>query len=155
MSNAQSDMQQTAGEKQDNPLRGKPFIKGDPRTNRKGRQKGKANALTISLRQAVEIAARDCHAEGLAGWLIDRANGGIQDRQIFANMVGKVIPIQVNQDIQGGIVLQLGWLAGRQIGTSAAQPETIEAQVVEAIEHSPQSHWTSNESEVVEVGGGR
>jgi hypothetical protein len=109
-----------------------------------GRQKGVQNKLTRSLKEAVEMAARDCHPRGLAGWLVERANGSVQDRQIFATLVGKVIPIQVNQQVQGGISINLGWLAGRQIGTSAAQAEVIDAQPVIAIEHSPSSHWTTN-----------
>lgn len=109
-----------------------------------GRPKGVQNRLTRSLKEAVEIAARDCHPKGLAGWLIDRAQGGIQDRQIFAGLVGKVIPIQVQQSVEGGISINLNWLAGRQIGTKMAHAEIVDAQVVDAIEHSPPSHWTNN-----------
>ncbi len=109
-----------------------------------GRPKGVQNRLTRSLKEAVEIAARDCHPKGLAGWLIDRAQGGIQDRQIFAGLVGKVIPIQVQQSVEGGISINLNWLAGRQIGTKMAQAEVIDAQPVVSIEHSPPSHWTNN-----------
>jgi hypothetical protein len=109
-----------------------------------GRVKGTQNRLTRSLKEAVEIAARDCHPKGLAGWLIDRAQGGIQDRQIFAGLVGKVIPIQVQQSVEGGISINLNWLAGRQIGTKMAQAEVIDAQPVVSIEHSPPSHWTNN-----------
>jgi hypothetical protein len=123
---------------------GKPFVKGDPRSNKEGRKKGQHNVLTRSLKEAVEIAARDCHPQGLAGWLVDRANGGVQDRAIFATMVAKVIPIQVNQSVQGGISISLNWLAGRNIGTKTAQAEIVDAQVVDAIEHSPPSHWTNN-----------
>ena len=108
-----------------------------------GRPLGVPNRLTRTLKEAVELAARDCHPEGLAGWLVDRANGSVQDRAIFAGLVGKVIPIQVQQSVEGGITINLGWLAGRGIGTSAAQAQVIDAQVVEAIEHSPPSHWTS------------
>lgn len=86
-----------------------------------GRPKGTPNKLTVTLKAAVERAARDCHPQGLAGWLVDRANGSIGDRQIFAALVGKVIPIQVNQSVDGGIRLELGWLGGRQIGASVAQ----------------------------------
>jgi len=109
-----------------------------------GRPKGVQNRLTRSLKEAVEIAARDCHPKGLAGWLIDRAQGGIQDRQIFAGLVGKVIPIQVQQSVEGGISINLNWLAGRQIGTKMAHAEVIDAQPVVSIEHSPPSHWTNN-----------
>ncbi len=128
-------------------VRGKPFTKGDPRRNEAGKPKGRQNTLTISMREAVEIAARDCHPQGLAGWLIDRAQGGIQDRQIFANMVGRVIPIQVNQSVNGGISISLNWLAGRNIGTKTAHAEIVDAQVVDAIEHSPPSHWTNNQKQ--------
>ncbi len=109
-----------------------------------GRVKGTQNKLTRTLKEAVEIAARDCHPKGLAGWLIDRAQGGIQDRQIFAGLVGKVIPIQVQQSVEGGISINLNWLAGRQIGTKMAHAEVIDAQPVVSIEHSPPSHWTNN-----------
>jgi hypothetical protein len=128
-------------------VRGKPFVSGDPRGNTKGRLPGQHNAFTRSLKEAVEIAARDCHPQGLAGWLVERAKGGVQDRQIFANMVGKVIPIQVNQSVEGGISINLNWLAGRQIGTIQAQAEVIDAQPVVSIEHSGPSHWTTNATE--------
>lgn len=109
-----------------------------------GRPKGMGNKLTENIRQAIEIAARDCHPRGLAGWLVDRANGGIQDRQIFAGMVGRVVPLQVNQDVTGGIAISLNWLGSRNIGTVTAQPKAIDAQTVELIEHSPPTHWTTN-----------
>jgi len=118
----------------------KPGQSGNPA----GRKTGAPTAFTRSLKEAVEIAARDCHPQGLAGWLVDRANGGVQDRAIFATMVAKVIPIQVNQSVQGGISISLNWLAGRNIGTKTAHAEIVDAQVVDAIEHSPPSHWTNN-----------
>lgn len=89
-----------------------------------GRPKGVQNKLTRTIREAVEKAARDCHADGLAGWLIERAQGGIQDRQIFAQMVNKAMPLQVQANVDGGIKLELSWLGGRNIGTTAqAIPE--------------------------------
>lgn len=99
-----------------------------------GRPKGQPNKLTITLKAAVERAARDCHPQGLAGWLVDRANGSIGDRQIFAALVGKVIPIQVNQSVEGGISINLNWLGGRAIGTATAQTQVTQSQPVDLIE---------------------
>jgi len=86
-----------------------------------GRIKGTPNKVTRTIREAVERAARDCHPQGLAGWLVERAKGSIGDRQIFAAMVNKAMPLQVQAQVGGGIRLELGWLGGRQIGTPAAQ----------------------------------
>lgn len=101
-----------------------------------GRPKGQPNKLTQTLKAAVELAARDCHPQGLAGWLVERANGSIGDRQIFAALVGKVIPIQVNQSVEGGISINLNWLGGRAIGTVAAQNQVTQSQPVDLIEDS-------------------
>lgn len=101
-----------------------------------GRVKGTPNKLTVTLKAAVERAARDCHPQGLAGWLVDRANGSIGDRQIFAALVGKVIPIQVNQSVEGGISINLNWLGGRAIGTATAQNQVEQSQPVDLIEDS-------------------
>lgn len=88
-----------------------------------GRAKGTPNRVTRSIREAVEAATKPggCHPDGLAGWLIDRAKGGLGDRQIFAAMVSKAMPLQVQANVDGGIKIQLGWLGGRQIGTTTAQ----------------------------------
>jgi len=89
------------------------------------------NKLTQSLRAAIEYAAQpgQCHPQGLAGWLVERARGSIGDRQIFAGLVAKVIPLQVNQQVSGGIAIQLGWLQQRGIGaTQSAErvPQVLE-----------------------------
>ena len=118
------------------PLNGQPVPKG--------RAKGTPNKVTQSLREAVELAARDCHPQGLAGWLVERAQGGVQDRQIFAGLVGKVIPIQVNQDVSGGVSISLNWLGGRNIGTIAAQAKVIDAQTIDLIEDSGARHWIAD-----------
>jgi hypothetical protein len=124
--------------------RGKPFQKGH--AGGPGRKPGEAIGLTRTLREAVEVAARDCHPQGLAGWLVDRAQGGVQDRQIFANMVGKVIPIQVNQAVSGGVSISLNWLGSRNIGTIAAQPKVIDAQTIDLIEESQPRRWIADEN---------
>ena len=96
-----------------------------------GRPKGIPNRVTRTIREAVEMAARDCHPEGLAGWLIERAQGSIQDRQIFAQMVNKAMPLQVQANVGGGIKLELSWLGGRSIGNTAAQLPEPRTQVLD------------------------
>jgi hypothetical protein len=99
-----------------------------------GRPKGSQDRITRTIKDAIEIAARDCHPHGLAGWLIERAQGGVQDRQIFATMVAKVIPAQLQAQVDGAIVVQLPWLQGRNVGgngTFTAQSRDIDAQVID------------------------
>ena len=84
-----------------------------------GRPKGTQNKVTRTIREAIEIACRDVTdsqgRKGLAAWLLERANGSVADRQIFAAMVSKALPLQVQASGQGGITINLGWLAGRGI----------------------------------------
>lgn len=99
-----------------------------------GRPKGSQDRITRTIKDAIEIAARECHPQGLAGWLLERAQGGVEDRKIFAGMVAKVIPAQLQASVQGGIVVQLPWLTGRNItphGTTTAQIEATDAQVID------------------------
>lgn len=96
-----------------------------------GRQKGTQNRVTKTIREAVERAARDCHPEGLAGWLVERAQGGLGDRQIFAAMVNKAMPLQVQAQVDGGVQIQLSWIANRQIGTTVAQSIDQRTQVLD------------------------
>ena len=96
-----------------------------------GRPKGTANKTTRTIREAVELAAKGCHPEGLAGWLIERAQGGLGDRQIFAQMVNKAMPLQVQAQVGGGVQIQLSWLGGRQIGTTVAQSADQRTQVLD------------------------
>jgi hypothetical protein len=96
-----------------------------------GRPKGGANKVTRTIREAVEKAARECHSDGLAGWLIERAQGSLGDRQIFAQMVNKAMPLQVQAQVGGGVQLQLSWLGQRQIGTTVAQSLEQRTQVLD------------------------
>lgn len=96
-----------------------------------GRVKGQPNRVTRTIREAVEMAAKDCHPKGLAGWLVERAQGSLGDRQIFAAMVNKAMPLQVQANVDGGIRLELGWLAGRQIGNPASQSAPTQPQVLD------------------------
>lgn len=115
-----------------------------------GRPKGTPNRVTRTIREAVEMAAKDCHPKGLAGWLVERAQGSLGDRQIFAAMVNKAMPLQVQANVDGGIRLELGWLAGRQIGTTAAQIPTQPAQVLDLQRENDGTYRIIDQSTVAE-----
>lgn len=103
-----------------------------------GRVKGTPNRVTVTVKAAIEQAIQPggCHPQGLAGWLIERAKGGLGDRQIFASVVNKFVPVQLNANIDGGIKLELGWLGGRQVGTTPSQLQQEQTQVIELKEEN-------------------
>ena len=102
-----------------------------------GRPKGTQNKVTRTIREAVELASQpgQCHPKGLAGWLVERAKSrSAADRQIFAGLVAKALPLQVHPQHSGGIAIQLGWLQSRGIGATQADPAgavTLEAREVD------------------------
>ena len=83
-----------------------------------GRPKGTQNKVTANIRAAVERAAREVTTrdgeKGLTAWLLERARGGIADRQIFAGMVKAALPLKVDATVQT-ISINLGWLGSRPI----------------------------------------
>lgn len=102
-----------------------------------GRPKGVPNKATRTIKEAIELACQpgQCHPKGLAGWLVERAQGNVQDRQIFATFVAKAIPAQLQTKVEGGIVVALPWLQGRNIGQrvpSTSHSDVIDAQVIDA-----------------------
>lgn len=122
-------------EKPWNPRDGKPRPKGQavsprngqPTPEPKGRQLGVKNRLT-NLREAV-LEAFD--QVGGAQYLAKLAEGSSSDRAAFVGLVAKVLPTQINANVEGGIQVQLSWLGGRSIGTTTAQPVEQVTQVVD------------------------
>ncbi|CAB5195117.1 hypothetical protein UFOVP168_51 [uncultured Caudovirales phage] len=106
--------------------------------NPAGRKPGSTNKVTASIREAIETACAPgaCHPQGLAGWLIERAQSdNVQDRAIFAGLVSKALPAQLQASVQhGGVVVQLGWLQHRGVGRSTltAQSDIADAQVIDS-----------------------
>ena len=109
----------------------------------KGRTKGIPNRVARTIRAAVETAAREVTTrdgqKGLTAWLLERAAGGIADRQIFAGMVKAALPLKVDATVQS-IQINLGWLAARPIDAAAvidAAPGTLPPALPPVIEASP------------------
>lgn len=92
-----------------------------------GRPLGVKNKLT-NLRDAV-IEAFDM--AGGAQYLYQLSQGTSSDRAAFTGLVAKVLPTQINANVEGGIQVQLSWLGARQIGTVAAQTVEQVTQVVD------------------------
>jgi hypothetical protein len=90
-----------------------------------GRPKGSQNRASRTIREAIELACQPgaCHAKGLAGWLIDRATGGVEDRKIFAGLVAKVVPAQLHATVDH-VTVQLPWLAGRSVVSTQRRTQT-------------------------------
>lgn len=128
---------------------GKPF---QPGVRTAGRQKGQPNRLTVSLREAVELAVQpgQCHPHGFAGWLVERAQGGIEDRKIFAGVVGRVIPLQIQQKSENNVRIELGWLNGRDVGRHLSQPLPIATQVIDITAERADGPVIKDQSDVVQ-----
>lgn len=92
-----------------------------------GRPKGVKNRLT-NLRDAV-LEAFD--TVGGPAYLVQLAQGTQSDRAAFVSLVSKVLPTQVQAQVEGGVQIQLSWLGSRQIGTTVAQSAEEVTQVVD------------------------
>lgn len=93
----------------------------------RGRPKGVRNQVTI-LRDAV-LKAFD--KAGGVDYLVKLANGTQSDRAAFTGLLAKVLPTQINANVDGGILLELAWLGARQIGASAAQVQAAAPQALD------------------------
>jgi hypothetical protein len=92
-----------------------------------GRPRNVKNRLT-NLREAV-LEAFD--QVGGAQYLAKLAQGSSSDRAAFVGLVSKVLPTQINANVEGGIQVQLSWLSGRSIGTTASQIAEPVTQVID------------------------
>lgn len=120
----------------------------------KGKPKGAVNKISKTIREAVLEAVQpgQCHPEGLKGWLVERALGGIEDRKIFAGVVSRVIPIEITGEGGGAVKVDLGWLSGRKIGGDVVDI-TPTTQTIE--DATPARLPTDFQSEQPSIAGGR
>ncbi len=75
------------------------FKKGDKRPEGAGRQKGQTNNLTKSVKEAFEIAFGELQADpknNLVKW-------GSENTTEFYKLAAKLIPIQMNAKLTGGV----------------------------------------------------
>jgi len=86
-------------------------VVGDKRKNntvdrsKTGRAKGTPNKMTKTAKEAIELAA-----EGLGG--VDRMilwakEDPLNERAFWATIYPKLLPLQVNADVKGGVILTL------------------------------------------------
>lgn len=91
----------------------------------KGRPKGLQNRLTRTMKEAIEKAFDNV---GGPAYLEKMANGTATDRQAFMALIGRLLPMQVNSNIDQRIRVELPWLAARGIGK-------VQAGEAEALQH--------------------
>ena len=78
-----------------------------------GRPKGVQNRLTRHMKECIEEAFERA---GGVDYLVRIANGNTADRTAFMALLGRLLPMQVNSNIDQRIRVELPWLAQRTIG---------------------------------------
>jgi hypothetical protein len=116
-----------------------------------GRPKGVRNKLT-NLRDSV-LEAFD--QVGGTEYLARLANGTQSDRAAFIGLVSKVLPTQINANVEGGIQVQLSWLGQRNIGTTVAQPVEQVTQVIDLERDNGGKYRIKDPVEQSPAGGGQ
>jgi hypothetical protein len=129
--------------------RGGAFVKGG--VAGPGRPKGSVPRAVKTVRDAV-LEAFD--RVGGPAYLAKLANGSSSDRAAFVSLVAKVLPTQVNANVEGGIQVQLSWLSGRSIGTTLSQTAEEVTQVIDLHKDSKGGYRIIDPVASVEAGGG-
>jgi hypothetical protein len=127
LAKAQNDIEAKSAGKTEAAPRGVSPRNGQPVPVPPKREAGVRNRLT-NLRDAV-LEAFD--QVGGAQYLAKLAQGSSSDRAAFVGLVSKVLPTQINANVEGGIQVQLSWLGSRNIGATASQNIEQVSQVVD------------------------
>ena len=115
-----------------------------------GRPKGVANKATRTIRDAVMTAFEEV---GGPEYLVRLANGTQSDRAAFTSLLNKVLPTQINANVEGGIQVQLSWLGSRSIGTVTAQQAEQVTQVVDLERDSNGKYRIKDQQHTPDAGG--
>jgi hypothetical protein len=115
-----------------------------------GRPKGVRNKL-VNLRDAVLEAFE---MAGGPQYLYQLSQGTQSDRAAFVGLMSKVLPTQINANVEGGIQVQLSWLGQRNIGTTVAQNVEEVVQVVD-LERDSAGKYRIIDQKHVPAGGGQ
>ncbi len=115
-----------------------------------GRPKGVQNKMTVTIRDAVMEAFKQV---GGPAYLVKLAEGTQSDRAAFTSLLNKVLPTQINANVEGGIQVQLSWLGQRQIGTTQTQPAEVVTQVIDLERDSKGKYRISNQDEASKGAG--
>ena len=67
----------------------------------KGRPKGSSNKVTAALKDMILKALDEAHPEGTVAYLKSQASA---NPVAFMTLVGKVLPLQVNADVESKVV---------------------------------------------------
>jgi hypothetical protein len=116
-----------------------------------GRPKGVKNRLT-NLREAV-LEAFD--TVGGPEYLVRLAQGTQSDRAAFVGLVSKVLPTQINANVEGGIQVQLSWLGQRNIGATTTQIAEPVTQVIDMQRDSAGKYRIIDPIDTPPAGGGQ
>lgn len=115
-----------------------------------GRPAGVKTRLT-NLRDAV-LEAFDM--AGGAQYLYQLSQGTSSDRAAFTGLVAKVLPTQINANVEGGIQVQLSWLGQRQIGTTQTQTVEQVTQVID-LERDSKGKYRIADQDTGEISAGQ
>lgn len=93
--------------------------------NRSGRKPGTPNRITKTFKEAAERAFEE---GGGVEWLVRMMNGTASDRAAVMGLFGRLIPAQLQAQVDTTVRVELNWLGGRGIGrVTDADVKALEA----------------------------
>ena len=84
-----------------------------PQLNRSGRKPGSQNRITKTFKEAAERAFEQ---GGGVEWLVGLMHGTASDRAAVMGLYGRLIPAQLQAQVDTTVRVELAWLGNRGIG---------------------------------------